>query len=366
MSDTGKLQKAGGFPSLPSIPNIPGVGALGSIPGAPSIPGLPQPPSIGNIQSSGKMSVAKFFQEGFTVGWGGLLFLAGILPFQPFVMLGYSGMNLLAVGAMAWAAGKAALQGICTLVSKYIDVYYPSLSFYSAFFSYNPWYIFDILQMFSPAFNEEGYKVPFLHTPVGGEGSTGTINATMLGLMVSLLSAGCYALVQKLPKEVVSTAKPTLDLVFTGLGSVAALSAGGLGAAMVLPEIMKSAKGSLSEIKSAVAAPAPSGAVSGATTSGAVSAPQAQKGGGLGNPGSVFPDLRQIADGMLGPAIAGDPSAFQSRILNGGGKRSGKSEPTDGEMLLFLGALSVVAVGGLTLAAVRAKAIPEEPVESSE
>ncbi len=80
----------------------------------------------------------------------------------------------------------------------------------------------------------------------------------------------------------------------------------------------------------------------------------------------MIPDLRQIANGMLGPAIAGDPSAFQSRILNGGGKRSGKSEPTDGEMLLFFGALSVVAVGGLTLAAVRAKAIPGEPIESSE
>lgn len=331
------------------------------------------------MKSSGQMSIAKFFQEGFPVGWAGLLFLAGIIPVQPFVMLGYSGMNLMAVGALAMAAAKAALQGFSMLISKMIDLYYPSLSFYSAFFKYNPWYVFDIVQMFSPKFAEEGFKTPFFHTSVGGEGGTGVINGTMLGLIVSLLSAGCYTLIQKLPKEVLATAKPTLDLVFLGIGSVGALSAGGLGAAMVLPELMKSAKGSLGEIKSAVAAPA-SGAASApsapAAASGAVAvapkpasgpAPsQPQKGGGLGNPGSVIPDLRQIASSMLGPAIAGDPMPYQSKILNGGGRRSAAAGPTDGEMLLFLGSLAVVAVGGLTLAAVRAKAIPGESVESSE
>lgn len=322
------------------------------------------------MKSSGQMSIAKFFQEGFPVGWAGLLFLAGIIPIQPFVMLGYSGMNLMAVGALAMAAAKAALQGFSMLISKMIDLYYPSLSFYSAFFKYNPWYVFDIVQMFSPKFAEEGFKTPFFHTSVGGEGGTGVINGTMLGLIVSLLSAGCYTLIQKLPKEVLATAKPTLDLVFMGIGSVGALSAGGLGAAMVLPELMKSAKGSLGEIKSAVAAPAPSAAAASAPSTAPTSGPapsQPQKGGGLGNPGSVIPDLRQIASSMLGPAIAGDPMPYHSRILNGGGRGAAKKgEPTDGEMLLFLGSLAVVAVGGLTLAAVRAKAIPGEPVESSE
>lgn len=87
--------------------------------------------------------------------------------FSAFYTLGSNGANLLVSGSMGWGAMKAGssllLKGLYFLLSKS----YPGqwwLPHLNAFIKYaHPWYTFDIIQVYSPSFSRQGYKLPFVN-----------------------------------------------------------------------------------------------------------------------------------------------------------------------------------------------------------
>jgi hypothetical protein len=311
-------------------------------------------PTVDSIEASGQSTIQKFFKDGFEVGWLGLFILAGAIPLAPFSFFGYSGLNLVATGSTTWAAAKAAAQAGCVLATKMIDTYYPKFWPLSYILTYNPWYVFDLVQMFNPRFSAEGFKAPFFHKPTGGIGGTGRITPFVLMAIVGIFSAGGYALMDYLPEEIGKAAKPIMKTIFLALGGVTALAGGGIGAYVVLPQLLSSIKGSASEATTALTATpsAPQPAAVQVVSAPKVSAPL--RGGGataLGNPGSSIPSLRQIVDGMLGPAESGDPAPYPAtmpKMMNGGGL-------TDYSEYMFFGVLGLLIAGGFGLAYIRSE-----------
>jgi len=337
-------------------------------------------PTLASVQSSGLSPIQKFIKNGIPVQWLGLFFLAGGLPFQPFSFLGYGGMNLFAVGSTVWGATKAGLQAMCLLASKLISAYYPSLWYISWLIVLNPWYIFDLVQMFSPSFNAEGFKVPFLGTKVGNAPKkdetgrfppmSGTVTPTMLASGLGLLCTGAYSLLEYLPSEIVAAYKPALQTLILVVGSTTALAGGGLGAFAVLPQVMAALKTNTGQISTAFATPAPVAAkapaapiaakvaaapvapaapvaaapVVAAPVAAAPVAPVAQKGG------SSLPQAKSLTD------IANNILNKNNSEQTGGGKGEGPDVPTT----LFLGALAMIILGGVSLGVVRAKALAQE------
>jgi len=277
-------------------------------------------PSIGSVQTSGMSGITSFIQKGFSVGWFGLFILAGGVPFPPLSYLGFGGLNLWAVGSMTYFAMKAGLQAMCVLANTYVTAYYPNLWWVGYLMVLNPWYVFDLVQMFSPAFAAEGFKVPLLHTPIG-HGGTGTVTAALLAAAIALLCSGAYSLISLLPSELQVTYKPIMNSVFLAIGGITALGGGSIGSMLVIPKIMSAIKGNISDAGAAVAAlPPPSG-------------PQAGGGG--------IPSLGDVAN----------------NIINGAEQSGGGGDGPDIGANIFLGTLVVAALGGISLALIRTKAV---------
>jgi len=249
------------------------------------------------------------------VGWFGLFILAGGVPFPPLSYLGFGGLNLWAVGSMTYFGMKAGLQAMLVLANTYVTAYYPKLWWIGYLMVLNPWYVFDLIQMFSPAFAAEGFKVPLLHTPIGN-GGTGTVTAALLAAAIALLCSGAYSLINLLPPELQVTYKPIMNSIFLAIGGVTALGGGSIGSMLVIPKIMSAIKGNISEAGAAVAALPPA------------SAPQT--GGGV-------PSLGDVAN----------------RII----KQRGGGGDSDIGANIFLGTLAVAALGGISLALIRMKAV---------
>jgi hypothetical protein len=245
--------------------------------------------------------------------WFGLFLLAGGFPFPPMSYLGLGGLNLWAAGSMTYFAMKAGLQAVLTVANMFIEAYYPNLWWLGYLLVLNPWYVFDIVQMFSPAFAAEGFKVPFLHTPIG-RGGTGQMSVAIWAAAIALLCSGAYSFLNFLPPQLKATYKPILNTVFLGMGAVTALAGGSIGSMVVLPQIMTSIKANISEV-STPAAPA-------------------QKGGGM-------PSLATVANKIMENKI--------KPIQTGGGEDMGAE--------IFMGALAVAALGGISLALIRSKAV---------
>ena len=287
-----------------------------------------------------KNSFAKSLKEGLPVGWLTLFILAGGIPFPPFSYLGMGGVNLLAVGSTTWFAIKAGFQFFLTLVNIFITAYFPKLWLLGWLLMLNPWYIFDLLQMFSPAFAYEGYKIPFtlfdpnkpLHPKAydNGEGgltyAKGSVGPVVILVAAGLTCVGSYSLVNMLPPAIQNSWKPLMNTAFAIIGGVTAVAGGGIGGMMALPTLM----GSLKSGASQVAAIAP--AVAAPPT--AASAPAVQQGGG------ELPSLASVANNIL--------NGTQNLNQAGGGE--------DLSTNLFLGSLTLVTLGGLGLALIRSKA----------
>jgi hypothetical protein len=370
------------------------LGALKGMMGSAVGPtGDPKTAGLGKIQS--------FIKDGMEVGVMGLLLLCGAIPFRyfpapvpPLTSFGYAGLNLIVGGSMMWGGIKALIQGGIILAHKYLNVYYPSLWFLRAATYFSPWFIYDIIQTLSPTFEKEGYKNPLNGTTIAAQGGKGKINAISLPLIIGVLSAGFYAYMQYIPKSILGSAKPVLDMIAIGIGGASTLAAGGIGSITVLPQIFSSLKQSGSELSTALdtkdetqkqvdiaatAVPPPpenikeppafplNAPVATNTNSPPfpeqnVEAPAApanetnffstQQGGGA--LGSSMPSLRDIANGMLGPSSTGDPSPFKSSILYGGGSGSGKANDADSTAsTIFLSILAMTALGGMSLALIR-------------
>jgi hypothetical protein len=277
-------------------------------------------------------SLSKYFP--FTASWFGLFILAGGIPLPPFSYLGFGGLNLWAAGSLMWFVAKAAVQGGLTLANTYITVFYPSLWWVGYLLVLNPWYVFDLVQMFSPAFAYEGYKIPFTKfnpaKPISAAmkdasgnytRATGQVNAALFAAALALAGAGTYGLVNMLPPVLTTAYKPILDMVMTVFGGITAVAGGGAGM-MMLPNMMSSFSKSQTEYKAAVAAPVQAG-------------------------GGDLPTLADVAD----------------KILNKENLQTGGAiEIEDASSMIFVGSLTLVTLAGISLALVRSKGVSAESI----
>ncbi|NBV77506.1 hypothetical protein EBR66_05065 [bacterium] len=196
-------------------------------------------------------STSSIFGSGFTTGWLGLFILAGGIPIPPFSYLGYGGLNLWAAGSLQWGMAKAAFQGAMVFLHAILTSSYPQLKWIGYLLILNPWYIFDIVQMFSPAFAYEGFKRPLSHFDplkplmkphADGRGgftySQGTLTAPLIVSAIALTCTGVYGFLNMIPASIARSYKPIVNTVFTVLGSLTALAGGGIGSAAAIPHIM--------------------------------------------------------------------------------------------------------------------------------
>lgn len=282
--------------------------------------------------STSSFSLASYFP--ISVEWFGLFILAGGIPIPPFSYLGLGAMNLWATNAMTWFFVKAGLQAMLVLGNTFITTYYPNLWWLGYLLVLNPWYVFDIIQMFSPAFAYEGYKVPFTTfnpaKPMGhsspmddGNGGLtrayGKITPALLAAILGLLGTGTYGFLNMLPPSVTATYKPVINIIFAVIGGVTALAGGGVASMVALPNIINSLRSSTTELKAGLA--------STVTTS----APM--RGGGNTN----LPSIEEVANKILKKSQSG-----------------GSIEDTSSS--IFLAALSFVTIGGISLALIRSSA----------
>jgi hypothetical protein len=313
--------------------------ALGAIKGAG------QPPT--DPKAAGLTTIQGFIRNGFPVGRWTLLFLAGVIPMLPFSSLGEYGMNLLVGGGGASAAvamgAKAAASTGFSILANWLQAMRPALWPLIWLFRANPWYVFDILQTLSPAFEKDGYKIPFAkpatgRPPIAAPQGTGKVTPLSISMIIGILGASLYMLLQRLPPVVLGAAKPVLDIVAIAVGSLGALSMGGFGLVSVFPNILGGLGQAATDIKTVAAS-----AAAAETASGPATPPQA----GGGHVGSQMPPLREVASHLLGPDVA----AYSSGILSGGGSVRSPSPPPNA--LFFWFTLMLVAGGGIALAASR-------------
>ena len=293
-----------------------------------------------------KNSFAKTLKEGLPVGWLSLFILAGGIPFPPFSYLGMGGVNLLAVGSTMWFGIKAGFQFFLTLINVFITAYFPNLWWLGWLLMLNPWYIFDLIQMFSPAFHYEGFKIPFtvfnpkkpLHSKTysDGEGgltyAKGAVGPVVILVAAGLTCVGSYSLLNMLPPSIQNSWKPLMNTVFAVIGGVTAVAGGGIGGMMALPTLMNSLKSGATQV--AAIAPAPVAVPVAAAVAAPVAAPTVQMGGG------ELPSLATVANNIL--------NGTENINQTGGGE--------DLSTNIFLGSLTFVTLGGLGLALIRSKA----------
>jgi hypothetical protein len=336
---------------------LPGVGGVldkaGGLAGKVGLGGLV--PTTTKPEDAVKDKIKQFVTEGFPIGKPALFVLAGAIFVAPFSFWGYGAVNLMVAGSKGWAAAKAALQMVFVLANKFLGTYYPKLWWVGWLLVLNPWYVFDLVQLCSPTFESEGFKVPFYGEQIRPEDGVYKLNGIVIGIMMALLTAGGFSLLDYLPPEVVGGAKPALELALKVIGGVTAAAGGGLGLLM-LPSlkqtIVQGVAGVKSEAAAAAAAVPAAAAAPGTLPAAAVpAAPLAQKGGS--GQGGAIPSLREIAAGLLGPAPGGDPGPFKSTVITGGGGAAAAEASTSS--LLFVGTLGLAALGGIALAVTRSK-----------
>lgn len=341
---------------------VPGVGGL--------VPGLPAIPTVAGAAAEGQSKVTKFLMEGFSIPWLVLLVLSGFPPVPPISFWGYGGVNLMVAGSKTWAAAKAALQLAFVGASNFISAYYPGLRWINWILWLNPWFVFDLVQLFSPTFNTEGFKVPFIGKPVvdwesaaktqdklGNEIRLFRLNGIVIGIMLALFSLGGFSLLSILPPAVAGAAEPALKLAFKIIGGIAAVGGGGLGM-MLLPQLLSSVKGDVAATtaaaKATAAAATPVKTVAAAAAPGTLPAVKQAGGAAAGS----MPPLHEVAAGLLapgsGPAELGAP--FRSTVITGGGRTSATPQPSKADSAVFVGVLGLAALAGLGLAVVRSKA----------
>jgi hypothetical protein len=286
-----------------------------------------------------------FIANGIPVGRWTLLFLTGVIPMLPFSSLGEYGVNLLVGGggvkAGAAMGAKAAFSAGSSVISNWLQATRPALWPIIWLFKANPWYVFDILQTLSPAFEKDGYKIPFAKPTTGrpalaAAGGVGKLTKISLSMIVGIIGASLYLLMQRLPPVVLGAAKPILDIVAIAIGGLGALSLGGFGFLTAFPNILSGVGKAAGELSNVVATAPPA----------AASAPAAPVQAGGGHVGSQMPPLGEVASHLLGPDVA----PYSSGIMSGGG---GGSAGPGADALFFWFTLMLVAGGGIALAASR-------------
>ena len=318
-------------------------------------------PTVASVEAAGKKEVQRWFN--LPIDWWTHVILTGIAPFLiliPFVgqiglaipyMWGLNGINILASTTgkdSTWAIAKAAFYWGCKLISEYIDVefggqWWGPIVRYILLYA-NPWFVYDIIQVWNPNFSKEGYKLPFfgkiLNSKLVPGSSTkpssvkdfgwkytdangvehvtyGMMGPVAIGAAITLIIPSLYSIFGALPASVTAGYKSTLDAIMLVVGGVAAVGGGGIGAMVVLPAL----KDKLLSYITPTAAPAAP-----------VAPPTPQRGGG-----NAFPTVESVAKSLL------------KKSQSGGGTHDLTGD------YLFFGILGTVVVGGMTLAALRLK-----------
>ena len=319
-------------------------GLASKIPGLPtslpgSIPTPPAPPAPTGIKG--------FLSKGFTIPWWMHIFLTGIAPFLiliPYIgptlftfpyTFGVNGLNLLASNSMSWAAMKAVFNFLFQTLGKVVASKVPGWfgPYIKAFLYYaNPWFVFDILQVYNPRFKDDGYKIPFWnkkvnstieakgkrttadigHTDANGKATYGLMSVVPMAAMAVLLLPALYTMSDNLPPEMTAKMEPFLNMITTVGAGIAGLAGGGIGTFVLLPNLISSVQSQMS------------GLMSGGNVEEVV-----QTGGGN------IPTINEVSEAML-----------KNAVQNGGG---------DTESNVFMGILAFTIVGGISLALVRRK-----------
>jgi hypothetical protein len=283
-------------------------------------------PSVSSIETSGQNTLLSYLK--FDLKWFGLFLLAGGFPFPPFSYLGFGGLNLWAAGSMKYFAMKAGLQTIITVGNMYLKAYFPHLWWVQYLLVLNPWYMFDLIQMFSPAFENEGFKVPLYHTPIGN-GATGKMTPVLAAAVAGLLGTGIYGFMDILPPEIKVTYKPILNNIMLAVGATTAIAGGGIGTMMAIPKIMEAMRGNSAQASTALAS----------LSSGPTPGPAIKQAGGGEENNNGIPSLGDVANDILN------------------NQRGGGVKGVDYGSSIFLGILVLSALGGMSLALIRSKSV---------
>lgn len=285
--------------------------ALPSIPGVSSIPGVATAPGPSNPLGS-------LLQGGFSIPKIGLLALAALPP------TGIAGLNLQATGNLFGMLLKVVSYGVGILYALRLNAVYPSVfsKVIMSLMFIGPWYVFDILEYFDPAFERVGFRPPVpiegYPKPVAPVRADGTwlLTPALISLVMTMLpaySAGLTSLINfYAPGTVGGNVQQYIGYAAAGVGVLGL--AGSLFAAT---------QGTGAPVTTV--APAP------------LAAPPPL-------PAAAPPPLPTMAGGALPPL-----STFVKDM-----KRSASPQAFQ-ESTGFLGVLALVIFGGLALGAVRAK-----------
>jgi hypothetical protein len=271
---------------------------------------------------------------------------------------GVNGVNLVASNSSFWALGKAAFNMLCIGLYDIMAIYFAGqwwLPALKALLRYaNPWYVFDMIQVFHPKFKDIGYKIPFLNKRantnkekgaklVTGDigyiqrGSSGADTITYgsfykaAGAAAVFLFPALYTLFDNLPPELKGKVQPLLDSVVSVGSIITAVAGGGIGTFVLLPQLATGLQGNFAKL---MAGGSEEGEATAETTVVANTANNAQLGGG------DVPSVEELANSLL----------KNKSTAQGGGGGS-----IDTESATFMGLLGITILGGISVAVLRRK-----------
>ena len=346
-------------------------GILGSLTSKLGLPGT-QTPGAGDAKSG---------MTSWTIyPWQWHILLTGIAPFMliiPFLPTsiqsilvcifviphtwGVNGVNLVASNSSFWALGKAAFNVLCIGLYDIIAIYFAGkwwLPALKALLRYaNPWYVFDMIQVFNPKFKDIGYKIPFLNKRantnkekgaklVTGDigyiqrGSSGADTITYgsfykaAGAAAVFLLPALYTLFDNLPAELKGKVQPLLDSVVSVGGMITAVAGGGIGTFILLPQLATSLQGNFAKLMAGGSEEGEANALPNLEATVDATDTNAQLGGG------GVPSIEELANSLL----------KNKSTAQGGGGAS-----VDTESATFMGLLGITILGGISLAVLRRK-----------
>jgi hypothetical protein len=190
----------------------------------------------------------KLTYVGIPVSWFVVLIFAGVVPIAPMSFFGYAGVNLMISGSPWWAVAKAGVQFASYVGGQFLSAYFPELWPISMILTYSPWYIFDIVQMFDPNFQNLGFRTPFFTKQLGSNinlaaGTFGSITLIHIFVLILIFSLGGYTLVGMIPQEITGRFRGILKTTFKIVAGVTGLVGGGLMAFTTMPSMFSALRG---------------------------------------------------------------------------------------------------------------------------
>lgn len=161
---------------------------------------------------------------------------------------GYTGINLMVSGSPWWAVAKTGVQLASYVLGHFIAATFPALWPISMILTYSPWYIFDIVQMFDPNFQNLGFRTPFFTKALGSQfdlaaGTFGSVTLIHIFVIILIMSFGGYSLIEMLPPEITGSFSSLLKTTFKIVAGVTGLFGGILAATTTMPGMFSAMSG---------------------------------------------------------------------------------------------------------------------------